>query len=51
MGREEGLVQIAGLMVEPSCRLLRIVGPGGIGKTRLAIQAAQEQAHRFAHGV
>ncbi len=26
-------------------------GAGGIGKTRLAIRAAEEQAHRFAHGV
>ena len=51
VGREPELAQLAQLLAEPACRLLNVVGPGGIGKTRLAIQAAQEQAHRFAQGV
>lgn len=41
VGREEGLVQLARLLDDPDCRLLTLIGPGGIGKTRLAIQAAQ----------
>ncbi len=51
IGRERELAQIARRLADPVCRLLTIVGPGGIGKTRLAIQAAQEQIGRFAHGV
>ena len=51
IGRETELAQIARRLADPGCRLLTIVGPGGIGKTRLAIQAAQEQTDHFAHGV
>lgn len=40
IGRDVELAEIAGLLQRPDCRLLTIVGPGGIGKTRLALQAA-----------
>lgn len=53
IGREEELAQIAGCLQNPECRLLTLVGAGGMGKTRLALQAA-ERAHRqglFLHGV
>ena len=45
------LKQIVDVLDNPDCRLLSIVGPGGIGKTRLAIQAGMERAHEFRDGV
>lgn len=51
IGREQELAQIAGRLANPVCRLLTLVGPGGIGKTRLALQAATEQIGHFAQGV
>ncbi|MGD8805298.1 MAG: BTAD domain-containing putative transcriptional regulator [Chloroflexota bacterium] len=41
IGREEELAALDDLIVDPSVRLVTIVGPGGIGKTRLAIAAAE----------
>jgi DNA mismatch repair protein MutL len=40
VGREEELVHLTTLLEEPACRLLTVIGPGGIGKTRLALQTA-----------
>ncbi len=51
IGREKELADIATRLARPDCRLLSLVGPGGIGKTRLAIQAASQQLHSFTHGV
>jgi predicted ATPase/class 3 adenylate cyclase len=51
LGREEELAEIQKLLERPSCRLLTLVGPGGIGKTRLALQAAAEVIEAFPHGV
>lgn len=51
VGREQELAELAELLVNPDCRLVTIVGPGGIGKTRLALRAAQDQVGAFAHGV
>jgi DNA-binding SARP family transcriptional activator/predicted ATPase len=41
VGRVEGLAEIARRLTDPACRLLTLTGPGGVGKTRLAIQAAR----------
>ncbi len=38
-------------MHDPQCRLLTLVGPGGIGKTRLAIAAASQIQNEFSDGV
>jgi len=38
IGREPELSQLANLLAQPEHRLLTLVGPGGVGKTRLAIQ-------------
>ncbi|HET7090142.1 MAG TPA: tetratricopeptide repeat protein [Anaerolineae bacterium] len=51
IGRERELAEIVGLLENPACRLLTLIGPGGIGKTRLAIQAAERLTNAFPHGV
>ncbi len=40
IGREDEIAEITSLLEEPYCRLLTLVGPGGIGKTRLALEVA-----------
>jgi predicted ATPase/DNA-binding XRE family transcriptional regulator len=49
-GREQELTQISQLLQDPQCRLLTLIGPGGIGKTHLAIEAATQQQALFADG-
>ena len=51
IGRELELAQIALLLTNPDCRLLTLLGVGGMGKTRLALQAARRQTDNFADGV
>jgi predicted ATPase/DNA-binding SARP family transcriptional activator len=51
VGREQELASIAALLDDPACRLLTLVGAGGIGKTRLALQAATEQLDSFLDGI
>ena len=51
IGRESELARIDAYLHDPACRLLTLVGPGGIGKTRLALEACAPQVNRFDHGV
>ncbi len=51
VGREAELEAIGRLLDDEGCRLLTLVGPGGIGKTRLGLQAATERVDTFADGV
>jgi DNA-binding SARP family transcriptional activator/predicted ATPase len=50
IGREEELVALTGYLGDPATRLLTLAGPGGAGKTRLAIQAARQVSHDFPDG-
>lgn len=49
--RGEEFVQLSRILEEPRHRLLTLTGPGGIGKTRLAIELAGELIERFPSGV
>jgi ATP/maltotriose-dependent transcriptional regulator MalT len=51
VGREQELAGIQARLANPACRLLTLVGPGGIGKTRLAIEAARRQVGLYPDGV
>ena len=51
VGRETELAELAEWLAAPDCRLVTLVGPGGIGKSRLALQALEEHRGLFAHGV
>jgi predicted ATPase/transcriptional regulator with XRE-family HTH domain len=51
IGRRDELQAIEERLSNPDCRLLTLVGTGGIGKTRLALAAAQSQQGGFNDGV
>ncbi len=51
IGREAELAEITDRLVnDPGCRLITIVGPGGVGKTRLALQATLDALPYFSDG-
>lgn len=51
VGREPELAAIHRIFSQPHCRLITLTGPGGIGKTRLAIQYAACHQQVFPGGV
>jgi DNA-binding SARP family transcriptional activator/predicted ATPase len=50
-GRQDEMAQISAFLENPRARLLTLAGPGGVGKTRLALQAAWEWRGSFPQGV
>ena len=50
-GRRNELVEIGALLRDPQVRLVTILGPGGVGKTRLALEVGRLQSSAFADGV
>jgi predicted ATPase len=50
IGRTVELLELESLVDNPFCRLVSLVGPGGVGKTRLAIAHARRWGDSFAEG-
>lgn len=51
VGREAELVELGRLLADQNVRLVTILGVGGMGKTRLALEAGARQLEHFQHGV
>ena len=51
VGRHAELAELRSLLVDPATRLVTLTGPGGIGKTRLALQLAADVRDTFPDGV
>ena len=51
VGREQAVAELVGLVRSPELRLVTLTGPGGSGKTRLAIEVATSLVADFPDGV
>lgn len=51
VGRESELALLNHQLDDPACRLLTVTGPGGVGKTTLALVAAADRQFDYLHGV
>jgi predicted ATPase len=50
LGREQALDEVTGVLGQPGVRLMTLTGPGGVGKTRLAVAAGERLRGRFGAG-
>ena len=48
--RTEELAGVMGLLRDPDCRLVTVLGPGGCGKTRLALETAHTLRYDYPNG-
>ncbi|MGC4104797.1 MAG: LuxR C-terminal-related transcriptional regulator [Thermomicrobiales bacterium] len=51
LGRDQERAALASLLITPEIRLLTLTGPGGIGKTRLAVEVALSLDNEFPDGI
>lgn len=51
IGRTRELAEIVAIFTEPGAQLVTLTGPGGVGKTRLALQVARKLLPEYADGV
>src|SRR5688572_26674686 len=51
IGRERELAEVADLLCRDDVQLVTLTGPGGVGKTRLAIEIAARVSANFPDGV
>jgi len=51
IGRDQAVGEVAAMLAAPNTRLVTLTGPGGIGKTRLALAVGELRRDRFAAGV
>jgi predicted ATPase/DNA-binding XRE family transcriptional regulator len=51
VGREREVEEVCQRLLRPDVRLLTLTGPGGVGKTRLGLQVAEQVLEQFADGV
>lgn len=51
IGRESELLELSRLLKDPNMRLITILAPGGMGKTRLSLELAERQLEHFDSGV
>lgn len=51
VGREQELAEVVVRLKQPDCALLSLLGPGGVGKTALALAAARRLVPEFAHHI
>lgn len=51
IGREKEVETVCALLRRPEVRLLTLMGPGGVGKTRLGLQVAADLSELFSDGV
>jgi predicted ATPase len=50
IGREQDIVEVSKLLQSPEVRLVTLTGPGGVGKTRLAIAVGERLDERYPRG-
>ena len=51
LGRQNEIEALVGFLSDGDVRLITLIGPPGVGKTRLAVQTATEAVGMFAHGL